>query len=45
MQPAADYLTDFLRVVRGEENVILPMADVFAATRATLLLQKKADES
>ena len=45
VQPAADYLTDFLRVVRGEENVILPMADVFAATRATLLLQKKADES
>lgn len=43
--PAADYLTDFLRVVRGETDVILPMADVFAATRATLLLQKKADES
>ena len=45
VQPACDYLTDVLRVIRGETDVILPMADVFAATRATLQLQKKADES
>lgn len=44
VQPATDYLTDFLRVVNGETDVILPVEDVFASTRATLLLQKKADE-
>ncbi len=43
--PKADYLTDFLRVAAGEKDVILPMEDVFAATRATLQLQKKADEN
>ncbi|MBQ8400336.1 MAG: Gfo/Idh/MocA family oxidoreductase [Clostridia bacterium] len=45
VQPETDYMTDFLRLVQGEENVILPMEDVFAATRATLQLQKKADET
>ena len=44
VRPDADYMTDFLRLVRGEENVILPMEDVFTATRNTLLVQKAADE-
>ncbi|MBE6615452.1 MAG: Gfo/Idh/MocA family oxidoreductase [Ruminococcaceae bacterium] len=42
--PEADYMTDFLRLVRGEENLILPMADVFAATRNTLTIQAEADK-
>ena len=45
VQPAADYLTDFLRVVNGETDAILPMEAVIASTRATLLLQQKADNS
>ena len=45
VRPDADYMTDFLRLVRGEENVILPMEDVFTATRNTLLVQKAADEN
>ena len=43
--PEADYMTDFLRLVQGEENVILPMHDVFAATRNTLTIQKYADDA
>ncbi len=41
--PEADYMTDFLRLVRGEEDVILPMEDVFAATENTLRIQETAD--
>ena len=44
VQPETDYMTDFLRLVQGEENVILPMEDVFTATRNTLCIQKAADE-
>lgn len=43
VQPEADYMTDFLRLVRDEENVILPMEEVFTATRNTLTIQKYAD--
>ncbi len=43
VEPAADYLTDFLRVVNGEADAILPMEEVLASTRATLLLQQAAD--
>ncbi len=42
VQPDVDYMTDFLRLVRGDE-VILPMEDVFAATENTLLIQAVAD--
>ena len=45
VQPEADYMTDFLRLVRGEENVILPMDEVFTATRNTLTIQKYADNA
>lgn len=37
-----DYLSDFLALVNGG-SVILPMDEVFASTRATLEIQKKAD--
>ncbi len=43
VEPEADYMTDFLRLVRGEEDVILPMEDVFAATENTLRIQAAAD--
>ena len=43
IEPEADYMTDFLRLVRGEENVILPMNEVFAATRNTLRIQQAAN--
>ena len=43
IRPEADYMTDFLRLTRGEENVILPMEEVFTSTRNTLLVQKAAD--
>ena len=36
-------MSDFLRLTRGEENVILPMEEVFTSTRNTLLVQKAAD--
>lgn len=42
--PEADYMTDFLRLIREEEKVILPMEEVFTSTRNTLLIQKAADE-
>ena len=37
-----DYLTDFLRLTKGEEAV-LPMSDVFSSSRVTLEIQKLAD--
>lgn len=40
---AENYLTDFLKVVRGEEDVILPVEEVIKSTRNTLLIQKKAN--
>ena len=38
----ADYLTDFYRLLEGEADTVLPMADVFAATRKTLEIQQKS---
>lgn len=35
-----DYLTDFLRTVKGEKDVILPSYEVFSSTRQTLKLQE-----
>ena len=43
-QATTDYLSDFLSLTRGEEGVILPMEEVFRSTRATLLIQRFADE-
>lgn len=43
-QKTIDYLTDFLALTRGEEGVILPMEEVFASTRATLLAERHANE-
>ena len=43
-QKTVDYLTDFLRLVKGEKGVILPMEEVFHSTRLTLLAQRKANE-
>ena len=40
-----EYLTDFLRLVNGEKEVILPMEEVFASTRITLTAQKVADKA
>lgn len=40
-----DYLTDFLNMVNGSDDVILPMKDVFLATRQTLEIQNYADQS
>jgi predicted dehydrogenase len=37
-----DYLSDFALLVEGKANV-LPMKDVFSATRCTLEIQKEAD--
>ena len=39
-----NYLTDFLRVVKGEEGQILPMSEVISSTRATLEIQQKAND-
>ena len=41
---ADNYLTDFLRVVRGESGQILPMSDVISSTRSTLEIQNKANK-
>ena len=38
-----DYLTDFLRVVNGKDNQILPMSEVLSSTRATLEVQEKSN--
>ena len=39
-----NYLTDFLNVVNGEKSVVLPMSEVLSSTRATLEIQKKAND-
>lgn len=39
---ADNYLTDFLRIVKGEDNQILPMSEVISSTRATLEIQRKS---
>ena len=39
------YLDDFLKVVKDEKNVILPMSDVLASTRKTLEIQGYADNN
>jgi hypothetical protein len=38
-----DYLSDFIRVVKKEKDVVLPMSEVISSIEATLLIQKKAD--
>ena len=43
-KPVGDYLTDFLKVVNGDQDAVLPMKDVFKSTRETLLIQKAADD-
>ena len=37
-----EYLTDFYRLLQGEKDIILPMEDVFSATRTTLKIQESA---
>ncbi len=43
INPSVDYLTDFTNLVEGKEDVIVPMSEVFASTRATLKIQQFAD--
>jgi len=40
-----DYVSDFLDLVAGKEDVIVPMEDVFASTREALTIQKFADKN
>jgi hypothetical protein len=42
---AGTYLDDFLKMVHGDENVILPMSDVFFSTKETLEIQSYANEN
>lgn len=42
---AGSYLDDFLKMVNGDENVILPMSDVFSSTKETLEIQSYANEN
>ncbi len=42
---ADNYLTDFLRVVNGEENQVLPMSEVLSSTRQTLEIQAKSNKN
>ena len=39
-----DYLTDFLALINGEKDVVLPMQEVFNSTRVTLETQKFSNE-
>lgn len=39
-----DYLTDFYKLVKGENDVVLPMCDVFESTRSTLKIQEFANK-
>ena len=39
-----NYLTDFLRVVKGENGQILPVSEVISSTKATLEIQQKAND-
>lgn len=40
-----NYLDDFLDMLDGEEGIILTQKEVFASTRATLMIQEAADGS
>ncbi|MBE5732100.1 MAG: Gfo/Idh/MocA family oxidoreductase [Clostridiales bacterium] len=40
-----DYLTDFLRVVEGKDDVALSVFDTLNSTRSTLLIQDKANRA
>lgn len=42
--PETDYLSDFLRMVRGESDTVLPMQEVFDSARATLMIQQTAEQ-
>lgn len=44
INPDVDYLTDFINLIKGSENVIVPMGEVLESTRATLKLQEYADK-
>lgn len=39
-----DYLSDFLRMVKGEADNVLPMQEVFDSARSTLMIQKAVEE-
>ena len=40
-----DYLTDFLRAVNGEKNVVLSSEQTISSTRQTLLIQQRASKN
>lgn len=40
--PTEDYLSDFLHMAEGRMNIVLPMKDVLASARKTLLIQETA---
>ncbi|MBQ3225546.1 MAG: Gfo/Idh/MocA family oxidoreductase [Clostridia bacterium] len=42
-EPAPNYLDDFLRMVRGESGVILPMQEALSSTEKTLAIQELAE--
>ena len=44
VNPTVDYLTDFINLVEGKQDVIVPMSEVFESARATLKLQQYADK-
>ncbi len=43
VEPKTDYLTDFYNLTQNKKDVILPMEDVFSATRTTLQIQEVAN--
>lgn len=45
IQPKTDFVSDFLDLVEGKSDVILPMEEALASTREVLLIQKYADEN
>lgn len=42
---AGTYLDDFLKMLKGEADVILPMSEVISSTRSTLEIQNFADHN
>lgn len=42
-QAERDYLSDFLSMANGKTDIILPMEDVIASSRATLMIQQVAN--
>ncbi|HBF86696.1 MAG TPA: hypothetical protein DDW54_03345 [Clostridiales bacterium] len=44
-EPVGDYLTDFLKVARGDKDADLSSDEVFLSTRTTLEIQKIADKT